>query len=236
MRGMRRSVAAAARGYGPGVFARVELRVADLAASRRFYETVLGALPAGAVRREDGGGAIAWGDFALAPVRDGETPTRNLHVGFAAPSREAVDAFWEAGIRAGARDDGPPGLRPQYTAEYYGGFLRDPDGNSAEAVHFEAVREDGVVDHVWIRVADLAAAREWYGALAPAAGWRLRDAGPARVQVETARPTGSFALVADGLPTATACFAIPAADPALAGLYRDPDGNRVELCAPAAPR
>jgi len=214
------------------VFARVELRVADLEASRRFYETVLGALPTGAAPREDDCGATCWGDFAIATARDGETPTRNLHVGFAAPSREAVDAFWEAGVHAGHRDDGPPGPRPQYTPEYYGAFLRDPDGNSAEAVHHEEVRADGVVDHLWIRVADLAAACEWYAGHAHAAGWRVRRAGPARVQVEHAGAAGSFALVADGLPTTTACIAVPAADPLLAGVHRDPDGNCVELLAP----
>lgn len=217
------------------MFARVELRVADLEASRRFYETVLGALPAGVRPHENGGGTICWGDFAIAPARDGETPTRNLHVGFAAPSREAVDAFWAAGTRAGCRDDGPPGPRPQYTPEYYGAFLRDPDGNSVEAVHYEDVREDGVVDHLWIRVADLTASCEWYAGHSDAAGWRVREAGPARVQVEHAGATGSLALVADGMPTTTAWFAVAAADPLLAGVHHDPDGNRVELCAPSGP-
>ena len=60
--------------------------------------------------------------------------TRGLHVGFRAPSREAVDAFWQAGIDAGYRDDGAPGPRTAYGPDYYGGFLLDPDGNSAEAV------------------------------------------------------------------------------------------------------
>jgi hypothetical protein len=53
--------------------------------------------------------------------------TRGLHVGFCAPSREAVDAFWQAGIAAGYRDDGAPGPRPVYGPDYYGGFLLDPD-------------------------------------------------------------------------------------------------------------
>ena len=59
--------------------------------------------------------------------------TRRLHIGFAAPSREHVDAFWRAGTEAGYQDDGAPGPRPQYHADYYGAFLLDPDGNSAEA-------------------------------------------------------------------------------------------------------
>ena len=51
------------------------------------------------------------------------------------PSRAHVDEFWRAGTEAGYRDDGAPGPRPQYSPDYYGGFLLDPDGNSAEAVH-----------------------------------------------------------------------------------------------------
>lgn len=64
-----------------------------------------------------------------------------------------MDAFWRAGIDAGYRDDGAPGPRPVYGPDYYGGFLLDPDGNSAEAVHTE--REDrvpdGCVDQVYPR-------------------------------------------------------------------------------------
>jgi len=65
-----------------------------------------------------------------------------------------------------------PGLRPEYTADYYGAFLQDPDGNSAEAVHHEGVRRSGNVDHVWMRVADLAASRSFYEAIAPEARFR----------------------------------------------------------------
>ena len=63
----------------------------------------------------------------------------------------------------------------------------------------------------------------------------MREAGPARMQVEHAGAAGSFALVADGLPTTTAFLAVAAADPLLAGVHRDPDGNEVELCAPTGP-
>ena len=50
------------------------------------------------------------------------------------PSREAVDAFYRAGLAAGGKDNGPPGLRPHYHANYYGAFVLDPDGNNIEAV------------------------------------------------------------------------------------------------------
>ena len=51
-----------------------------------------------------------------------------------APSREAVDAFYRAALAAGGKDNGPPGLRPHYHANYYGAFVLDPDGNNIEAV------------------------------------------------------------------------------------------------------
>jgi hypothetical protein len=185
---------------------------------------VLGVLGLAATKQD------AWGDFALAPADADHPPTRGLHIGFTASSRAAVDAFWEAGRRAGHDDDGPPGPRPQYVHDYYGAFLLDPDGNSAEAVHYGDVRHGGAVDHLWIRVAGLGAARAWYAALAPAAGWRVRDSEPTRVQVERPGSTGSFALVADGRPpTERAHLAVRAADAAGAGLRHDPEGNRVEL-------
>ena len=63
-------------------------------------------------------------------------PTRGkLHVALSAASREAVDAFHQAAIAAGGRDNGAPGLRPLYHAGYYGAFVLDPDGNNIEAVH-----------------------------------------------------------------------------------------------------
>ena len=215
------------------MFARVELRADDLATSRRFYATVLGALLIAPTRRDAEGRGVGWADFALAQADAEQPPTRRLHIGFAAPSREAVDAFWEAGLRAGHNDDGPPGVRAQYVHDYYGAFLLDPDGNSVEAVHYDGVRRDGTVDHLWIRVADLDVARAWYEALAPTAGWRVRDADEARVQVEVPGAGGSLALVADGRPlTQRAHLAVVAPGGgagAAAGLRHDPDGNRVEL-------
>src|SRR5215210_3209172 len=149
----------------------VTLRVSDLAASRRFYDTVLA--PLGVVEPTHADAELVeWDDFGLAPATDGKPVTRGLHIGFGAPSREHVDAFWRAGVDAGHEDDGEPGPRPEYGPDYYGGFLRDPDGNSAEAVHHDDIRPPGHVDHLWIRVADVAAARRFYLAIAPHAGLR----------------------------------------------------------------
>ena len=131
------------------MFDHVTLRASDRAASERFYTTVLPTLGI------EPTAPLEWDDFSLAAAGDGEAVTRGLHIGFVAPTREHADAFWRAGTEAGYRDDGAPGPRPEYGDDYYGAFLLDPDGNSAEAVHHETLRTGGYVDHLWIRVADL---------------------------------------------------------------------------------
>ncbi len=194
------------------MFDHVTIRAADPAASLRFYETTLGAA-----------GIEAWPDFALEP---GDPPTRRLHIGFSVPDRDHVHAFWEAGVRAGYRDDGAPGLRPEYTDDYYGGFLLDPDGNSAEAVHHRGVRRAGIVDHVWMRVADLAASKAFYDSIAGAAGYRLNRELPGRVAYVSERPDGGDFSIVAGAPTQGVHLAFPAGrDQALV----DPDGNTVGL-------
>ena len=75
-------------------------------------------------------------------VTDGEPTTSGpVHIAFVADSRELVNAFYRAGIDAGARDNGAPGVREQYSSPegggYYAAFLLDPDGNNVEAVHRE---------------------------------------------------------------------------------------------------
>ena len=64
----------------------------------------------------------------------GTTLSGRLHVAFVAASRAAVDAFYQAALAAGASDNGPPGLRPQYHPTYYGAFVIDLDGHNIEAV------------------------------------------------------------------------------------------------------
>src|ERR687888_143889 len=106
---------------------------------------------------------------------------------------ELFDAFWRAGAEAGYRDDGAPGPRPEYGPTYYGGFLLDPDGNSAEAVHHDTLRRGGNVDHLWIRVADVAASKRFYATVAPHAGLRLGTDVPARASFRGA--SGSFSVL-----------------------------------------
>jgi catechol 2,3-dioxygenase-like lactoylglutathione lyase family enzyme len=173
------------------VFDHVTIRVADRAASDRFYDTVLATL--GVVRTYRTDVFSEWQDFQLAPADRRNPLTRRLHVGFVAPSREQVDEFWRTGTEAGYTDAGPPGPRPEYGGDYYGAFLLDPDGNSAEAVHDDDLRRGGVVDHLWIRVAGLPASRRFYETIAPHAGLRLETDTEDRAQF--AGRDGSFSLV-----------------------------------------
>jgi catechol 2,3-dioxygenase-like lactoylglutathione lyase family enzyme len=187
------------------VFDHVTIRVSDRDASERFYATVLSTL--GIERTHTGDQFAEWNDFSLSAATADGPVTRGLHVAFVAPSREHVDEFWRVGTEAGYRDDGAPGPRPQYSRDYYGAFLLDPDGNSAEAVHHGASRR-GNVDHLWIRVADLDAARRFYETISPYAGFRVRGAGKDPARVRFAGPDGSFSVVY-GAPTEHLHVAFP---------------------------
>jgi catechol 2,3-dioxygenase-like lactoylglutathione lyase family enzyme len=189
------------------VFDHVTIRVSDREASERFYGTLLEVL--GIERSYSGEEFAEWMDFSLAAADEDRPVTRRLHIGFVAPSRAHVDEFWRVGTEAGYRDDGAPGPRPQYGDTYYGGFLLDPDGNSAEAAHHGSLRSDGAIDHLWIRVADVAASARFYETIAPHAGLRLRRQTDERAQFTGV--TGSFSVVL-GTPTAHLHMAFPASN------------------------
>jgi catechol 2,3-dioxygenase-like lactoylglutathione lyase family enzyme len=234
------------------VFDHVDIRVSDFDASARFYDTVLSVLGKERIATEEG--FAEWGAFSI--HRDGQPVTQRLHVAFYAP-HELVDAFHRAGVEAGFTSDGEPGPRPQYTPEYYGAFLLDPDGNSVEAVYVAGERELGQIDHLWVRVADVAAATRFYETIAPHAGLELRRHGADHTQV--VGRDGSFSLLA-GEPTANAHIAFPGDNAAVDAFhaaavgagYRDngapgkrphyhpdyygafvldPDGNNIEVVA-----
>jgi catechol 2,3-dioxygenase-like lactoylglutathione lyase family enzyme len=118
----------------------VSVGVADVARARAFYDAALA--PLGVKRLFDEPYGCAWGHqfpafWAQTPF-DGQPPSagNGAHVCFNAPDKAAVDAFHAAALKAGGRCDGPPGLRPDYTPNYYAAFVRDPDGNKVEAVRF----------------------------------------------------------------------------------------------------
>ena len=187
------------------MFDHVTIRASDRDASERFYAVVLRAVEIEQTHSSELG--PEWNDFSLAPASEEKPVTQRLHIAFVAPSREHVDEFWRTGTGAGYESDGEPGPRPQYSEDYYGSFLLDPDGNSAEAVHHGAMRSTNV-DHLWIRVADVAAAKRFYETIAPHAGIRLKHDSPDRAQFAGA--SGSFSVVA-GEPTQNLHMAFPAA-------------------------
>jgi catechol 2,3-dioxygenase-like lactoylglutathione lyase family enzyme len=180
------------------MFDHVEIAGTDLVESERFYRTVLSVL--GAEPSHADADLVEWADWDIGATDREHPVTRGLHVGFRASSRAAVDAFWQAGIDAGYRDDGTPGPRTRAGPDYYGGFLLDPDGNSAEAVHTHRQHAvpDGCIDHLWIRVQDPAASKRFYTTIAPHAGLRIGVDTPEHVQLVGA--DFSFSLVADGRP------------------------------------
>jgi len=173
------------------MFDHVTIRVSDLAASKAFYSTVLAGEP-------QGDEFLEWDDFSIAPVEEGRPLTRNLHVAFAAPSPEEVDAFWRRGIDAGYRSDGEPGLRSQYHPNYYGAFLLDPDGNSVEACCGFRQGGDSPIDHLWIGVGDLGQHRRFWDVVAPVLGLGIGESEEPRFHIYASGR--SSALVADGRP------------------------------------
>jgi catechol 2,3-dioxygenase-like lactoylglutathione lyase family enzyme len=164
------------------MFDHVGVAVSDLAASERFYRTVLSAL--GVEPGHADANLVEWEDWCIGPPDREHPVTRGLHVGFRAPSQAAVDSF--------------------------GGVLLDPDGNSIEAVHGDSV-PDSNIDHLRIRVADLAASKRFYATIAPHAGIRLAVDEPGRVEFRG--EDFSLALVDDERPrTEHVHLAFPARD------------------------
>jgi catechol 2,3-dioxygenase-like lactoylglutathione lyase family enzyme len=114
--------------------------VSDYDRAKAFYLQALAPLGYGLVMevqqdendsRAAGFGADGMPDFWIGGEGALNKP---LHVAFAAQDRATVDAFHRAALAAGGRDNGAPGLRPHYHANYYGAFVRDPDGHNIEAV------------------------------------------------------------------------------------------------------
>ena len=191
------------------VFDHVTIRVSDVDASLRFYEPAFAQLGHDASHRGDG--FYEWNDFSIWAAESGKPVTRGLHVALVAESRAAVDEWWRAMTGAGHQDDGAPGPRPEYSPSYYGAFVRDPDGNSVEAVHHGEPRGgENWIDHLWIRVRDLVESRLFYETVAAAVGLRVRDGSANRFHVTGGER--SFALVMEEPVTENVHLAFPARD------------------------
>lgn len=118
----------------------VSIGVRDLAASARFYETVLATI--GLTMLVERIGTVGFGktypEFWLNARPNGPATVGDIgaHVCLRAREREAVEKFHAAALTAGATDDGAPGYRPEYSERYFAAFVRDPDGNRIEVVTF----------------------------------------------------------------------------------------------------
>jgi GNAT superfamily N-acetyltransferase/catechol 2,3-dioxygenase-like lactoylglutathione lyase family enzyme len=125
----------------------ISLGVNDLERAKAFYDAALA--PLGLVPHATVPGEIAYKSAHSERMVEGfafyigfedpaakrpVTPCSGFHVALRAPTREAVRRFYRAALAAGGRDNGPPGLRPHYHANYYGAFVLDPDGHHVEAV------------------------------------------------------------------------------------------------------
>jgi catechol 2,3-dioxygenase-like lactoylglutathione lyase family enzyme len=114
----------------------IGLSVSDYERGKSFYTAALAPLSYELIMEVGEG---RWGGFGAGGKPDfwigkGEPTTPRLHVAFRARDRATVRAFYDAAIKAGGRDNGPPGLRPEYHPNYYGAFVIDPDGHNVEAV------------------------------------------------------------------------------------------------------
>ncbi|HEV8481978.1 MAG TPA: VOC family protein [Blastocatellia bacterium] len=131
----------------------ISIRVADYDRSRKFYEAALAPLGYTLAMETLSGAGFRRGFIPDFWIKQGETisleaqaETQDLpgcggpavHVAFASDDRSTVDAFYHAALAAGARDNGAPGLRPDYHPNYYGAFVLDPDGYNIEAVCHKA--------------------------------------------------------------------------------------------------
>ena len=121
------------------MFSHVTLGCNDFARARPFWLAVMDVL--GHPKFVDREGCIAFGGdagpstFVVTPYdRETAAPGNGVHVAYVVASRSLVDAFHAAALAHGGTDEGSPGLRPQYHPNYYGAYVRDPDGNKLQAV------------------------------------------------------------------------------------------------------
>jgi catechol 2,3-dioxygenase-like lactoylglutathione lyase family enzyme len=119
------------------MFDHVKFGVSNFEVSKSFYAKALAPLGVAIIAE----GVPTYGAELCSPksnislvVFQTEEKPAHLHLAFAAESRQQVDAFYQAALEAGAKDNGAPGLRPHYNANYYAAFVIDPDGHNIEAV------------------------------------------------------------------------------------------------------
>jgi catechol 2,3-dioxygenase-like lactoylglutathione lyase family enzyme len=119
----------------------VGIRVSDFEQSKRFFAEALSPLGYELIM-EPSVSAAGFGRRGKPDFWIGQgDPGQPVHIAFAASDRASVDAFYEEALAAGGRNNGGPGLRPEYHQSYYAAFVFDPDGNNIEAVCHEPGEE-----------------------------------------------------------------------------------------------
>lgn len=110
------------------------LRTLQFDALVRFYEACLAPLGYTKCLAWEGGAGFGRSGMAALWIGASTTKPTGIHIALSASNHAAVDAFHKTALDAGAIDNGKPGLRPDYHANYYAAFVTDPDGNNLEAV------------------------------------------------------------------------------------------------------
>jgi catechol 2,3-dioxygenase-like lactoylglutathione lyase family enzyme len=203
------------------MFDHITLRVPDLAAASRVFTAVLDEL--GIALTTSTPSFSVWGNFALTPTDDDHPIAQRVHVAFIAPTPAHVDRFGQAGADAGFADDGTAGPRPDYADDYYAAYLKDPVGNSFEAVHRVGQRPKGSIDHVAIRVKDTEASTAFYSTIGPAAGLTLRRQSADRTAFSVGASDGALSVVA-GEPTQNIHIAFSGDDDDVRRFHADATG------------
>ena len=120
------------------MFDHVQIKVSDFQKSRAFYEAVLGVLGYGIVLEDEvvvGFGLHPHDMFEIRQADDEAPLSHAVHLAFVASNEDAVRAFHATALKHGAKDNGAPGLRPEYEDGYFAAFVIDPDGHNIEAIY-----------------------------------------------------------------------------------------------------
>jgi catechol 2,3-dioxygenase-like lactoylglutathione lyase family enzyme len=207
------------------MFDHVTLRVLDLAAASGAFAAVLDQLEIEQTTQTTS--FSVWGNFALTQTDEQHPIARRIHIAFIAPTTAHVDRFGHAGTTAGFADDGSPGPRPKYAADYYAAAVRDRAGNSFEAVHRGGPRPSGNIDHVVMRASDVEASTAFYSTIGAAAGLTIRRQTADRAAFSVGRSDGSLLLIA-GEPTQNTHIAFSGDDDNIRRFHEDAiaAGNR----------
>ena len=119
------------------MFDHVVFGVSDYEASKAFFLKALEPIGLAIVAEDQLGIELSSDGKSSLCIRKGGEKSGHLHLAFTADNRQQVDAFHRAALAAGAKDNGAPGLRPNYTGQYYAAFVLGPDGHNIEVVCHE---------------------------------------------------------------------------------------------------